>query len=204
MAGTDSPYRYIAGVDVAYAQADGRAVAAAVVYDRQRHEVLEACTYRTDRVEPYRPGTLWKREGPPALGALRLLRGPVHVVLCDAHGVAHPQRFGLACWLAQRLPWPVIGCAKNLLLGRFPVVPDEAGAVVPLYIDGEVWGTVVRTRRGVKPVFVSPGGGMATEVATATVLAACNGFRLPEPLRFAHQFAGSELARVAAGAMRGA
>lgn len=197
-ASADVPHRYVAGVDVAYAKGDAFAVAAAVVYDRQRHELLEVRTKRSCRVEPYRPGALWQREGPLALAALRSLRGPVDAVLCDAHGTAHPARFGLACWLAQRLPWPVIGCAKSRLLGSFPLLRAEAGAVAPLFIDGEVCGAVVRTRHGLRPVFVSPGGGVSIEAAVATVLASCNGFRIPEPLRFADHLARRELATLSA------
>ncbi len=42
---------------------------------------------------------------------------------------------------------------------------------------------IVRTREGVKPVYVSPGHRMDPDTAVEIVLSLCRGYRLPEPLR---------------------
>ena len=62
----------------------------------------------------------------------------------------------------------------------------SAGAPPTLTDAGEVIGAAVRTRDGVRPLYVSPGHRMDLPSAVAFTLAACRGFRLPEPTRRAH------------------
>jgi len=52
--------------------------------------------------------------------------------------------------------------------------------------SGRIVGAVLRTRRGVKPVFVSAGHLSNLPDAVWLVLRCCAGFRLPEPVRRAH------------------
>jgi deoxyribonuclease V len=47
---------------------------------------------------------------------------------------------------------------------------------------------IVRTRTGVKPVYVSPGHRMDLDNSVSILLSLCRGYRLPEPLRQAHIF----------------
>jgi deoxyribonuclease V len=54
-------------------------------------------------------------------------------------------------------------------------------------LDGEQVGAALRTRDGVKPVFVSVGHRIDLASACALVLALANTFRLPEPTRRADQ-----------------
>lgn len=187
--GTVPQVRRVAAVDAAYAPDGSSALAAAVVYDLERNAVLESCFAASPCVRPYVPGEFWQREGALALDALGHLQEWVDVVFCDAHGTAHPRRYGLACWLEAHLSWPVVGCAKSRLVGSHRTLPDEAGSWVPLEYNSETIGAVVRTRTGVRPLFVSPGGRWSIEASVQAVLSACRGFRIPEPLRTAHQFA---------------
>lgn len=50
----------------------------------------------------------------------------------------------------------------------------------------------VRTRRDVKPVWVSVGHRADLPSAVALVLRCGRGYRLPEPTRWAHRIAGGE------------
>ena len=52
---------------------------------------------------------------------------------------------------------------------------------------------MVRTRAGVKPVYVSIGHMIDLPSAIRWVLDCCRGYRLPEPTRLAHQAAGGNL-----------
>jgi deoxyribonuclease V len=58
-------------------------------------------------------------------------------------------------------------------------------------------GTALRTRRGAGPLYVSVGHRVALDSAVAIVLRACDGRRLPVPIRAAH--AAANAVRVAAG-----
>jgi deoxyribonuclease V len=76
-------------------------------------------------------------------------------------------------------------------LGAFTPPPDQRGAWAPLLDRGEVIGAAVRTRRGVKPVFVSPGHRVDVASAVRLTLACTGGYRLPEPSRAAHRLASN-------------
>ena len=61
------------------------------------------------------------------------------------------------------------------------------GSREPLRFKDRQVGWALRTRDGVSPVFVSPGHRMDFDGAARIVLAAGNGYRLPEPTRRAHR-----------------
>lgn len=135
---------------------------------------------------PYVPGYLSFREVPLIFAAMQKLEHKPDVLLCDGQGIAHPRRFGLACHLGVLLQCPTIGCAKSKLVGTYEEPAGERGASSPLVLGGEQVGMVLRTRDGVKPVFVSPGH--LTDLASAErIVRLCLGkYRIPQPLREAH------------------
>jgi deoxyribonuclease V len=180
------PVRRVAGVDAAYERAHGRTRAAAAVLELADLAPVEVCTVEHRTRFPYVPGYLAFRELPSLVAALARLRAQPDVVLCDAHGLAHPRRFGLACHLGVVLDIPTIGVAKSRLVGTHGLVPRERGRWVPLVDGEEVIGAVVRTRSGVRPVYVSIGHRVGLEHAVALVLRCTARYRLPEPLRQAH------------------
>jgi deoxyribonuclease V len=138
---------------------------------------------------PYIPGLLSFRETPAVVAALQALPAPPDLLMVDGHGRAHPRRFGIACHLGLVLDLPTLGCAKSPLVGRYDEPAQEAGAWSPLVDRGELIGAVVRTRAGVKPVFVSVGHRVSLETAIKLVLACTRGVRLPEPTRLADALA---------------
>ncbi len=178
--------RHVAGVDAAYDKPTATCVAAAVCYDMEEGAAVEVAT-ATGRVRfPYRSGLLAFREGPIVLDALACLRKPPDVLLVDAHGVAHPRRAGLAAHLGVLLDMPAVGCAKTRLVGHHERVRADRGGWSEIRIGDEVVGRAVRTRRNVKPIYVSVGHLSDLPTATALVLRLAPRFRVPEPLRHAH------------------
>ena len=180
-----TPVATVVGLDCAFS-AD-RVFAAAVVWDVKRCEVLEMRTHSRPLAFPYVPGLLSFREAPALLAVLRRVRTPVDALLCDGQGLAHPRRFGLACHLGVLLDAPAIGCAKSRLAGQGTEPGPQRGASTPLTLDGEQVGAVLRTRSGVKPLFVSPGHLCDVAGAVGLALRCGGGFRLPEPVRLADQ-----------------
>ena len=177
--------RRVAGVDAAFSP-DGRfCIAAAVVWDLASGRCEEQRFARRELRFPYVPGLLSFREAPAVLAALRRLRVLPDALMCDGHGLAHPRRFGLACHVGVLTGLPTLGCAKSRLLGRHREPGWKRGSRVPLTENGEVLGTVLRTRDRVKPVFVSIGHRIDLAAAVDLVLASSVGYRLPEPTRLA-------------------
>lgn len=182
--------RLVGGADVSFAPGrPARARAAVVVLVFPELTLVEVRTATAPVTFPYVPGLLSFREAPVVLRAFRALRRKPQVLLCDGHGEAHPRRFGLACHLGLLAGVPTIGVAKHRLVGVSPPLPSARGAWAPLTDGGEVVGAVVRTRRGVRPVYVSVGHRVVLPRAVELVLDCAPRFRLPEPLRLAHQAA---------------
>ena len=85
----------------------------------------------------------------------------------------------------------MVGSAKSRLIGKHPErIGRKKGSQVPLKIEGEQVGVVLRSRDGVKPLFVSPGHRLDIPSAAALVLECCTRYRLPEPQRLADQLVG--------------
>ena len=135
---------------------------------------------------PYVPGFLSFREVPVLKEAFERLSIKPEILLVDGQGILHPRRLGLASHLGLELNLPTIGVAKKPLIGQFEMPPDKSGAFTFIKVNGEVRGVVLRTRRGVKPIYISPGHLIDLEGALKIVLSCLKGFRLPEPIRQAH------------------
>ncbi|HCA26781.1 MAG TPA: hypothetical protein DEP05_03935, partial [Betaproteobacteria bacterium] len=103
-------------------------------------------------------------------------------------------RFGIASHLGVLTDIPAIGVAKRLLIGKHDPAPDVRGGWTPLRDKGETIGAVLRTRAGVRPVFISPGHRMTLETALYYVMACVTRYRLPETTRWAHRLASGPAA----------
>ena len=185
--------RRVAGVDIAVDTARKVGTGAVVVLSYPDLEVVEAAVEEAPLTFPYVPGLLSFRETPVLREAFRRIAGPIDLLLVDGQGRAHPRRFGLACHLGLLLDVPAIGCAKSRLIGEHDAPDEAAGSRSDLVDGGEVIGSVLRTRAGVKPVFVSLGHRIGLKESEAWVLRCCRGYRLPEPTRLAHQAAGGRV-----------
>jgi deoxyribonuclease V len=182
----DEP-RLIAGLDAAFSLDERWCLGAAVLWDLASAAVLEVATASRRLRFPYVPGLLSFREAPALLAALRKLRRAPDLLLCDGQGIAHPRRFGIACHLGVWLGLPAVGCAKSRLVGEHEEPAWPRGSVTPLLDRAAVVGAVVRTRDGVRPLYVSPGHRIDVVGATRLVLACATRCRLPEPTRIADQ-----------------
>ena len=184
---------YIAGVDVSVSRSRGAATGAVVVLEYPGLRLVEASVIRGEVDFPYVPGLLSFREAPLVLRACQALETTPDLILVDGQGIAHPRRIGLASHLGLFLDMPTIGCAKSRLCGSHEVPGVEPGEYAELVDKREIIGVVLRTKIGTKPVYVSVGHMIDLPAAVHWVLECCKGYRLPEPLRLAHQAAGGNL-----------
>jgi deoxyribonuclease V len=179
--------RLVAGADLAFSPDARRCLAGLVVYDLRTHAVVEETLAWKPVRFPYVPGLLSFREIPALLAAARKLRTVPDVFLFDGQGYAHPRRIGLASHAGLVLDRPSIGAAKSRLIGEHDEPPLEAGSYAPLMHRGERIGAVLRTRAGVRPIYVSIGHLVTFEDAIDITMACVTRYRLPEPTRLAHQ-----------------
>jgi len=185
--------RFIAGVDISAANAQGIATGAVVVLEYPELKLVETKVAQGRPNFPYVPGLLSFRESPLTLAACEQLTVTPNLILVDGQGIAHPRRLGLASHLGLLLNTPTIGCAKSLLCGQHEEPGAEPGSYAEVVDRGETIGVALRTRLGVKPVYVSIGHKVDLETAIYWVLECCRGYRLPEPTRLAHLAAGGNL-----------
>jgi deoxyribonuclease V len=184
--------RRVAGVDVGFEDGGATTRAAVAVLTFPSLQLEESAIARQPTRFPYVPGLLSFREAPAVLAAMKKLRVRPDLLLCDGQGIAHPRRLGIASHLGLLLDLPSVGVAKTRLTGAHGNVPDARGAWVPLMDGKETIGAVLRTRAGVKPLYISPGHRIGLESAIAWVMACLTRYRLPETTRWAHRLASSK------------
>ncbi len=181
----------VGGIDVSVKNGVSRA--AIVVLTFPDLSPVEESTAEAPTPFPYVPGLLTFREGPIILEAWSKLVHEPDLILFDGQGIAHPRHMGIAAHMGLWLDVPTIGCAKSRLYGHHEDLGSVKGESTDLHDEREtarVIGSVLRTRKDVKPLFVSPGNLIDVEHATAFTLACCDRYRLPEPTRWAHRVAG--------------
>lgn len=176
----------IAGADVSYYK--NKVIAGIVILKFPQLEIIEKKSSVSSVNFPYIPGLLTFREGPSLLAALKKIKNEPDVILFDGQGIAHPRKMGIATHLGLFLDKPTIGCAKSRLSGEYTSVGEEKGDYALLKEGEEVLGAVLRTKRKVKPIFVSPGYKIDLPNSIEIVLKCIIKYRLPLPVREAHIF----------------
>ena len=184
----------VAGVDIGLKKDSARA--SVVVLSFPELQVVDSVVTESPVRFPYIPGLLSFREIPPLLMAFSQLQTEPDLVIVDGQGIAHPRRFGLASHLGLVLDKPTIGCAKSRLWGRYEEPDSEQGAYTYLTDKDEVIGAAVRTRTKVRVVYVSIGHRISLDSARTWTLACCQGYRLPETTRHAHNAASGKIPKI--------
>jgi deoxyribonuclease V len=194
----------VAGLDVGFEEGGNVTRAAVVVLRFPDLAPLDRALTKRVTSFPYVPGLLSFREIPAILDALDQLKVAPDLLLCDGQGYAHPRRFGLACHLGVLTGVPSIGVAKSRLVGEHGALAPYKGARTWLWHRGEIVGALLRTRTGVRPLYVSVGHRISLGTALDYVLACTTRFRLPETTRHAHRLASDARrhARIVADAVK--
>ena len=185
------PVRRVAGVDVGFEDNNQVTRAAIVVLSYPELAPLDSALVKIPTSYPYIPGLLSFREMPAILKAYEQLQLKPDLLLCDGQGTAHPRRFGIACHLGVWLDVPSIGVGRTRLVGSHDALPDEKGAWVPLLDKGEQVGAVLRSRKGVKPIYVSTGHRVSLASSVQWVMNCVTRYKLPETTRYAHNLASN-------------
>ncbi|MEH2264759.1 deoxyribonuclease V [Nostoc sp.] len=186
------PIQYVAGVDMGF-EADGTISRAAVaVLSFPDLQVIETSLAHRPTTFPYVPGFLSFREIPAVLDALEKITTIPDIILCDGQGIAHPRRLGIACHLGLLIDVPTIGVAKSRLVGKYEELPEAKGSTQPLIYNGETVGVVLRSRTGVKPLYISSGHRISLPTAIDYVLRCTPKYRLPETTRIADKLASAK------------
>jgi len=182
------PIHHIGGADVSMNRFAKDGFAGFVTLAYPELKLLSHSVVKEEIRFPYIPGLLSFREIPMLLHAWKLLDPKPDVVIMDGVGIAHPRRIGIASHLGLVLDVPTIGCAKSVLTGVYEEPEQEPASISYMYDPKtkEIIGAALRTKRGVKPVFVSTGHLITLEESIDIVRHCSLKHRLPEPTRLAH------------------
>lgn len=176
----------IAGADVSYYK--NKMIAGIVILKFPQLKIIERQSFISPVNFPYIPGLLTFREGPSLLAAFKKIKNEPDIILFDGQGIAHPRRMGIATHLGLFLDKPTIGCAKSKLSGNYKDLGEKKGNYSFLREEKEIIGAVLRTRKKVKPIFVSPGHKIDLHNSIEIVLKCTDKYKLPVPVREAHLF----------------
>ena len=182
--------RLIAGADVSYSRNENSVHAAVGVFSFPELRLIEQQTATVRTTFPYIPGLLTFREGPALIECFKKLRNIPDAIIFDGQGICPPRRMGIASHMGVLLDIPSIGCAKSHLYGEFRMPELDKGSYT--YIqdsDGAIIGACLRTRTGVRPVFVSIGHKVSLKTSVDVIMRCATRYRMPEPSRFAHTLA---------------
>lgn len=181
----------IAGIDLAYWKESDKelAVCCIVVIDYETHEVLEK-THMIGQINfPYISGCLAFRELPLVLKTVEKLKIEPDLFVFDGNGYLHPRHMGIATHAGIFLNKPTIGVAKSYYKIHntdFTMPEDVEGAYTEIVIHDEIYGRVLRTHKGVKPIFLSTGNNIDLETSTQIINNLVNKeSRIPVPTRLA-------------------
>lgn len=147
----------ICGVDIVYSGSSNAAYCSAVIMDRNMQQLVESVDVQTIVKYPYVPGLLMLREAEPIFYTLKLLKNSYDLLFIDGHGLLHPRKCGLACYIGVTLDKPTIGVAKSRLCGT--VRPDGF-----VELDGEILGYAIS-----KKLYISVGHRVTLKTAIALV-----------------------------------
>lgn len=188
----------VAGADLSVLTDENKLICGIIMFSYPDLAEIERVYSVSDEKFPYIPGLLAFREGPAIIETFKKLRQKPDLLIIDGQGIAHPRGFGIACHVGVLLDVPSMGIAKKRLYGKYDEPGEKRGSWTPLLSKEEdVIGSVLRTRDGKNPVFVSLGHKIDSDSAREIALECARGYRIPEPTRRADTYvAGLKKGRV--------
>jgi deoxyribonuclease V len=177
----------VAGIDCSYL--DDRIICAVVILHYKTLEVIGR-KHVIQRVRlPYIPTYLTFREGCAMATAFEMLEQKPDVLMMDSCGINHPRKSGMASYFGAVMNHPTIGVSKKILCGEAEI-PAHVGEYHELVYEEEQIGWVLKTNKRSNPIIASPGNKVSMRSCLEIVSHCLKGYKLPEPTRLAHLYAG--------------
>jgi deoxyribonuclease V len=184
--------RIVAGIDVTFTDIwknPTTGIACITVIDVENDfKVLEKVFAEKIIDFPYIPTFLAYRELPVILEAYKKLNTTPDAFILDGMGIMHPRKMGIAAHFGVITDTISVGCGKSKLIGQFKTPENKKFAYEPVFVDGELRGYILRTKKNANPVFVSPGNNISVDSSLKLVMKTVRNYKLPEPTRLSHIF----------------
>jgi deoxyribonuclease V len=172
-------FNTIGGIDLTFIKNKDRTIGigALVILDKDKNKIYEH-TYKDYVDFPYIPGFLSYREFPIMEKLVNTSKVLPDIYMIDGNGMLHPRFCGLASHFGVKLDKISFGVAKKLLIGDI----DKENNII---LNNITVGKALKTKRNVKPIYVSIGHKISLESAVNITLHFSK-YRIPEPTRLAH------------------
>ena len=179
--------RTIAGADISLNLYSTTIYAGIILLSFPQLQPLSYSLIKAETRFPYVPGYLAFREVPALLQVWEQLPQKPDLLVVDGHGIAHPRRLGIAAHFGVVTGQPSMGCAKNILCGRFQELASEKNSYSMIIDKQEAVGYAFRSKNNTTPVYISPGHHIGLQ-NSLDIIQHCTGkYRIPEPTRLAHE-----------------
>ncbi|HDM08502.1 MAG TPA: endonuclease V [Candidatus Omnitrophica bacterium] len=178
----------IVGIDASYRE--GRAIVAGIVCKYPEQETIEKRIYSIfeNHLFPYIPGLFFLKEGPLILKILNRLKTSPQLVIVNGHGKAHPTGFGLAVFIEKMTGIPTLGCAQELLIGKYKDFEHIRGKYAFVIHKNRKIGIAICTRNNTRPLILSSGGKLNLKRIYEICLLTTTHTRWPYPLHLADKW----------------
>jgi len=183
--------KFVAGIDTTFLdpyKEPTLAISCIVVLNLEDFSVVETVFGQKEIDFPYIPTFLAFREIPSIMEAYQKLKSSPDVFILDGQGILHPRKMGIASHFGVITDTVSVGCGKSLLYGKYTQLENKPLAYSPVYADGEIKGYALRVKKNTNPIFVSPGNNISLNSSLYVIIKSINGYKLPEPVRLAHNF----------------
>ena len=172
-------FNTIGGIDLTFIKNKDKTIGigALVILDKDKNKIYEH-TYKDYVDFPYIPGFLSYREFPIMEKLVSTSKVLPDIYMIDGNGMLHPRFCGLASHFGVKLDKISFGIAKKLLIGDI----DKENNII---LNNIIVGKAIKTKKNVKPIYVSIGHKISLESAVNITLHFSK-YRIPEPTRLAH------------------
>ncbi|MFP3206799.1 MAG: endonuclease V [Hydrogenobaculum sp.] len=172
-------FNTIGGIDLTFIKNKDKTIGigALVILDKDKNKIYEHI-YKDYVDFPYIPGFLSYREFPIMEKLVSTSKVLPDIYMIDGNGMLHPRFCGLASHFGVKLDKISFGVAKKLLIGDI----DKENNII---LNNIIVGKALKTKKNVKPIYVSIGHKISLESAVNITLHFSK-YRIPEPTRLAH------------------
>ncbi|WP_455277099.1 endonuclease V [[Eubacterium] cellulosolvens] len=181
------PIRLVSGIDVAYL--NEQAIVSIAIFNYRNKEFVDNIISIENVYFPYIPRFFGFREGAIIINTIKKLNFNSDIIMVNAHGIAHPRKYGCASHIGVITKKATIGVANNILYGHYKNMSLDVGDWVPLENKNQIIGVVLKSKNGCKPIIISPGHLITLDSALGMVKKFIKGHKFPEPLHVAHLIA---------------
>lgn len=181
--------KYIAGIDTTFTDIWSNKTTAISAITILRYPSLEEIetVFAVKQIDfPYIPTFLAYRELPVILEAYKKLNRKPDVFFIDGMGVLHPRKMGIASHFGVITGEISIGIGKSKLIGDFKEPENKPLSYNLIYVNGELRGYVLKSKKNSNPIFISPGNNISIDTALKLTITTLKGYKLPQPIRLAH------------------